>query len=285
MVNIQLNKKDAEIRDIKKPRDLTVAAVLTESRLNHNELVDAILGLTTMMTEINDRQTEINNRLTDLSGHKDIVDLGESITFNMDQVTKTVIPNLEARMNANLNRVKTDLLVKVDDNKDKQLLQEGHSRRLNIIIQGKDETASEDTEEVATNFLIHDLKMDAEDVSQFMLRDVHRLPKGKNRDGTENTKPRPIIMAFLRQKDRNTVMRSAYQLKGTDLSLKSDLPKHLNDLRSEMLKERLRLKGITPGIKYRVAERSYRPVLQRENGVVAGSNPVRIKWDTIKFPA
>ena len=278
MVEITLEKRDADIKDIKKPRDLAVSVVLQEARQNHNELVDAILALNTKMTEISEQ-------LADLSGHKDIRELGESITHHFDEVTKTVIPALETRVKHNLNKVKTDLMVKVDDNQGKMLQQEGHSRRLNIIIQGRDEVAGEDTEEVARNFLSHDLKMDAEEVSQFLIRDVHRLPKGKNRDGTVNNKPRPIIMAFLCQKDRNAVMRNAFNLKGSDLSLKSDLPKHLNDLRSDMLKERIRLKGLNQGVKYRVAERSYRPVLQVENGVVPGSTPPRIKWDTIKFPS
>ena len=281
---IELQKKDADIMNIKKPRDLSVAKVMIEARQNHNELVDAMLEIRTMLTGV--QQT-----LQNLKDHQDIVDLtdsvNESINFNaetIDTVTKTTLPALEQKMKRNMNTVKAELLVKIDDNKDKMLLQEGHSRRLNIIIQGKDETAGENTEEVARGFLTNELKMDAGDVGQFMVRDVHRLPKGKKRDGSEFDGPRPIIMAFIRQKDRNTVMRNAYQLKNTAYSLKSDLPKHLNELRSEMLKERQRLKEAHPGVKFRVTERSYKPVLQKENGVIPGSDG-RIKWDTVKFPA
>ena len=281
---IELQKKDADIKNIKKPRDLSVAEVMIEARQNHNELVDAMLEIRTMLTGVKEA-------LDDLKHHKDILDLtdslNESIVFNaesIDAVTKTTLPALEQKMRNNMKDVKAALLVKVDENKDKIVLQEGHSRRLNIIIQGKVETAGENTEEVARSFLTEDLKMDAGDVGQFIVRDAHRLPKGKKRDGTEVDGPRPIIMAFIRQKDRNTVMRNAYQLKNTVYSLKSDLPKHLNELRSDMLKERLRLKDAHPGVKFRVTERSYKPVLQRENGVIPGSEG-RIKWDTVKFPA
>ena len=111
-----------------------------------------------------------------ISNYTDIVDLtdsvNESINFNaetIDTVTKTTLPALEQKMKRNMNTVKAELLVKIDDNKDKMLLQEGPSRRLNIIIQGKDETAGENTEEVARGFLTNELNMDAGDVGQFMV--------------------------------------------------------------------------------------------------------------------
>ena len=75
--------------------------------------------------------------------------------------------------------------------------------------------------------------------------------------------PPPIIAAFCLQRDRNEVLSRAKELKGSKISLKSDLPRKLNDLRNRMLTERKRLNAA--GVKVRVVERSYLPVLQRFN--------------------
>ena len=235
---------------------------------------------------INTTLSEINTKLTDLSKHKDFKELAKSVDFNAEtckEIKDTVIPALETKMDENMKKLKADLVVRVDENKEKIVDQEAHSRRRNIIINGVEELNEENTEEVAKQFLVNELKIDQEEVDGFLFRDMHRLPKAKNRDGSENTKPRPIIIAFIKQKDRNATMKNAFNLKDSDYSIKSDLPKHLNEIRSAMLKERKRLKEENPHIKYRVAERSYKPVLQRANGVVQGTQ--RTKWDNIKFPA
>ena len=80
---------------------------------------------------------------------------------------------------------------------------EGHSRRRNVICNGKPEADKENTEEVVRKFLVDDLKMDNTEVQNMMFRDVHRLPKSKKNPAGA----RPIIMAFILQKDRNAVMR------------------------------------------------------------------------------
>ena len=76
-------------------------------------------------------------------------------------------------------------------------------------------------------------------------------------------------------------MRKASELEGTAYSIKSDLPRALNILRSKMLKKRLDLKTEDRGVKYRVAEIAYKPVLQREDGLIPGTD--RIKWVKVPF--
>ena len=275
-----LTKKDTELKNIKDLRTVKVVDVLKEVRENHNELVDAFEFLN---TKLNGLQTQLNA----LKEAQDIKGLRDSIDFNAEtikDVQEKVLPAIETKMNTNLTKVKADILVKVEENKEKIVTQEGHSRRRNVIINGVEELEGENTEEVATNFLKDELKIEAEDVAKFLFRDVHRLPKAKNADGTVNTKPRPIIIAFLQQKHRNATMRHAFNLKESGYSIKSDLPTKLNELRSLMLKERIRLKTVNPGVKYRVAERSYKPVFQKEDGFFPGST-TRIKWVNVKFPA
>lgn len=269
MLNLKLEKKDTV--NIPEPRNIKVVDVLIESRKSHNELVDA-------MSKIVDVLNDISLKL------KDHPELQKSIEFNtgsISDVETKLMPALEAKMTANIKQVKADLLVKVDDNSDKIGVQEGHSRRRNVIVNGMPELENETIEEVAKGFLVNDLKMNSDQVRGFLLRDIHRLPRAKNRDGTERNTHRPIIMAFLKQKDRNDVMRNAFNLKDTDYSIKSDLPRALNELRGKMLKERSQLKTNNPRIRYRVTERSYRPVLQKEDGLIPGTT--RIKWTDIKI--
>ena len=270
MAQLNLKKKDTE--NIKDCRNIKLVDVLIESRKSYNELVEAF-------NAINDKLIVISNKLDENP------DLKKSIEFNastISDVTTKLMPALETKMNASVNKVKADLTVMVDESNEKVEFQEGHSRRRNIIINGKTEVKGENMEEVVQEFLVDDLKLDPAVVQTFLFRDMHRLPKAKNRDGTLKEGPRPIIVAFLRQKDRNAAMRNAFNLKDTAFSVKSDLPKKLNELRGKMLGERTRLKGLNPHIRYRVTERSYKPVLQKEDGLIEGTT--RTKWTDIKFP-
>lgn len=268
MADLTLAKKDTI--NIPARSQLKLEQVLIESRENHNEIVDAIHAM--------------NNVLAEIKLKLDSNPAQESNTAAIVEIKETLIPAMEARANTNLQKVKAELTVKVDNNSDKIVGQEGHSRRRNVIGNGIKFVEGENTKEVAINFLIEDLKMDPAAVANFLFRDIHRLPAGKikTKDGIKKGE-RPIIMAFLRQEDRNAVMRKAFELKGTDYSIKSDLPKSLNELRSNMLQERRRLMTANPGVKYRVGERSYKPVLQKEAGSVMIRGEPRTKWVDIPF--
>ena len=176
-----------------------------------------------------------------------------------------------------------ELRVDLDKNSDRVIEQEGHSRRKNIIINGvpdPEDGETEDTEAVARKFLEQKLKL--EDAGSYILRDCHRLGVPKKQDGTPRNLPKPIILAFVCQKNRNEVMRKAFELKGTAFSIKSDLPKELNDIRSKMLKYRSEMKTKQPGLKIRVTERGYKPVLQRAEGLIP--NTTRTKWVNMVLP-
>ena len=60
------------------------------------------------------------------------------------------------------------------------------------------------------------------------------------------------------------------------------MPKKLNELRGKMLGERARRMEADPTVKYRVAERSYKPILQVEDGLIEGTE--RKKWLDVQFP-
>ena len=266
MVLVNLELKDTDPTSIPK---VTIKDVLLESRANYNELATAINSI---INSVNEIKAKIDAHPND--------QLKESIEFLDDEVKTRLLPELKSSMESNVNRVKADLTVKVDQNSVKIVDQEGHSRRRNIIINGVREEANEEIGTVVQNFLVRSMKFSDDVVNQFLYRDMHRLPRSKHATAES---PKPIIVAFIRQCDRNTVIRNAFNLKGSDFSIKSDLPKHLNDLRGKMLAERKRLKEMNPTVNYRVNEKNYRPNLQFSNSTVKVHGVDRAKWVDIKF--
>ena len=201
MAELKLKKKDTV--NIPGRSHLKVEQVLIESRENFNELVDALTAMNKVLTDINAKLASQPNL--------------DSLNVNIEAITEikdTLIPAVEARASANIKKVKAELMVKVDDHGDKIISQEAHSRRRNVIINGKKFVEGENTKEVAKTFLVDNLKLDPAVVSGFLFRDIHRLPAGKikTNEGVKKGE-RPIIMAFLCQDDRNAVMRKAFELK------------------------------------------------------------------------
>ena len=210
--------------------------------------------------------------------------MSQSLDFHAQSVRvikNETLPALKTQLENHAKKVKTDVMVAVNENKGKITDQEGHSRRLNVIVNNLDYVEGEIPETVARDFCVNNLKIPADEVEKFLFRDVHRLPKARNKDGTEiPTAKKPLIMALLSQAHRNNIMSKAFNLKGTPFSIKSDLPKDLNDLRGRMLKERRRLLDETPGTKVRVSERGYRPTLEMQVGLIPGTDKPR--WVQIK---
>ena len=139
---------------------------------------------------------------------------------------------------------------------------EAHGRRLNVIWNGikemKDETPGV-TQKLVKNVLINKFNFNEAEVNSMMMRDCHRLPLPENKKSMEGS-VRPIISAFIVQSDRNKIMENANCLKGSEISVKSDLPKELDIKRNSLLKMRKDLAA--KNHKVRVVERSYMPVLQ-----------------------
>ena len=111
-----------------------------------------------------------------------------------------------------LNKLENEIIPKVDKNIDtsvtamdnKLVSLQAHGRRLNIIINGIPESKNEDTEAEVKKILVETIKLPVQTVSNILVRDCHRLPKGKN------SIHKPIICAFIQQKHRNEVLSKAY---------------------------------------------------------------------------
>lgn len=95
---------------------------------------------------------------------------------------------------------------------------EGQSRRNNIIIDGINESASEkwsDSEDKVKKLLSEKLQIDHHKIE---LERAHKTGK----PSPSSTRPRPIVVKFLRYKDKMEVLSKAKALKGTDIFINED---------------------------------------------------------------
>lgn len=115
------------------------------------------------------------------------------------------------------NDMKTDCKSLISLN-DKSGYIEGQSRRNNIIIDGINESASEkwsDSEDKVKKLLSEKLQIDHRKIE---LERAHKTGK----PSPSSTRPRPIVVKFLRYKDKMEVLSKAKALKGTDIFINED---------------------------------------------------------------
>ena len=247
-VALNLVKVSESLDDVKDKRSVTLSLILTEQRIHFNRLVDA-LG-------------SINTELANLKTVTEKVNQNEE---KLDNLINNVIPEIKLKIDRSVGLMEARILERIEIIEKDKLLENAHSRRRHLIVNGvgmkryaRGET--EPTEQIFRELMVNQLKLDPNYVKEMLFRDVHRLPKSKDYDG-----PPPIIAAFICQQHRNDVLSNAKNLAGTDISLKSDLPRQLNVLRGLMLKTKYRLKNQDPNCKVRLVERTYLPVLQKLN--------------------
>ena len=131
----------------------------------------------------------------------------------------------------NLQKQCADLTNQVNEqNKSKVKLEakitdlEARSMRENLIFNGIPETPNEDCQMKVKDFMLKDLKIEAEKVGPMILDRVHRI--GKSSKG--NASIRPIVAKFHKYADREMVREKGYDLKDElqlrKLSVKPQLP-------------------------------------------------------------
>ena len=102
---------------------------------------------------------------------------------------------------------------------------EGQSRRNNVIIDGIKESEGEkwsDSEDKVRKLLSEKLQLD---YHKLEVERAHRTGK------PSNTRPRPIVVKFLRYKDKQEVLSKAKALKGTNIYINEDFPEPVRQKR------------------------------------------------------
>ncbi len=114
---------------------------------------------------------------------------------------------------------------------DKSDYLEGQSRRNNIVIDGILESANEkwsDSEDKVKKLLSEKLQIDPREIE---LERAHRSGK----PSPSSTRPRPVIVKFLRYKDKLEVISKAKALKGMNIFINEDFPEAVQQKRKELL--------------------------------------------------
>ena len=222
----------AEVQHLPKKNDITMTSLLLEQRKSHNAFLDILEVLVKEVKSIK-KESIANFKLC-------------------EKLEERVIPEITETLKSTMSTLES-----------KAVDMQGHGFRLNLICKGREEEDDEspaDTEQLFKSVLKDSLGIETAD--NILFRAVHRLPKPKSGNGS--TQPKPIIAAFIRQQDRDTVLSKAHLLKDTGISLQSHLPKKLNDLRNDLLKQRRQMLAVDPSRKLRVVDKNYTPVMQEK---------------------
>ena len=228
--------------------------------------------------QVSKLQSALNERNTFLSA--EMARLSNLIKDNIETQNKK-LEGFENRIEALENDLKEQ---KTSNEKQNKIIKDlsdkledtiSHSRRLNLIISGVAEKADENVFEVIKHFFTIKLKVSTSDFDKFLFRDFHRLgPKSsadddgnvfkkERSDKVKHRDPhRPIIVAFIQQYHRNSVLSHAKNLTpGDNLSIKPDLSPAMSRLRNNLLQVRRDIKNLSNNNLAQLGYISYRPVL------------------------
>ncbi|CAH3045185.1 unnamed protein product [Porites lobata] len=104
-----------------------------------------------------------------------------------------------------------------------------YSRRWNLIFYRVNESKDEDWFSLVRDVLTRNLNLPQDEVSNMKLCGAHRLGK-PNRN-----RARPLIARFTCRADRDRVWKACYRLKNSRISMGEDLPKHIQEIRKNIL--------------------------------------------------
>ena len=149
-------------------------------------------------------------------------------------VTLTEQADTQQKMLSKLTEDVNKLTQVANEEKERAINLESHSRRNNLIFYNIPEVRQESsatTETLLYTFLEQNLDMAEEETNEIPIERVYRL--GKIR---EDTKPRPIIAKFSFHKDKERILSSARTLAETNNGISQDFPREIVEIRKGLVK-------------------------------------------------
>lgn len=166
----------------------------------------------TLKTELNNLETKIISKF-DQKLEKMRSDLHGLEIENQD--LKVQLQDVQTKLDDSIERIKT-LERKTNDTEERAIRNEQYSRRSNIRITGLKETGGENSVKVAVKLFSEKLTIT---VNENDIDAAHRIPRA------DTSKPRPMIIKFLKRTDRDSVIKARSKLKGTGITIMEDLAK------------------------------------------------------------
>ena len=117
------------------------------------------------------------------------------------------------------------------------------------------ETDNEDTHRVLTEFMVTQLHIPPQQIEYLPIRDTHRIGK------VIENRTRPILVAFLVQRDRDFVLKHGKELRNTNFSIEPHLSKRQWTVKKSLLAKRATIKAVNRNALAFIGYRSYKPVL------------------------
>ena len=191
-----------------------------------DSLSDKITNFQSTMNTLVSNVEEVTKRVTEVEKSLDFINEKYEMGRQENGEIKTDMAEIKAKnfeINDNMERLTSELY----DLRERHIDLQTRSMRENLIFSGIPETTenetSEETGEKVKTFMKNDLKL-GEPVD--FVR-AHRF-------GKKDKGPRPIVCRFKTFNDRETVRKSANNLKGTKYGLSEQFPKEINDRRREL---------------------------------------------------
>lgn len=220
-------------------------------------------------TALSTMQSEINKKIADLT--KNVTDGFDTVSkqclgwFNQlkshVEANSTTITSIKKEMqdlrkhNAVLKQTCDDLKTKVENLQEDADYKTEHAFRLQLVVYNVPETDNEDTHRVLTEFMVTQLHIPPQQIEYLPIRDTHRIGK------VMENRTRPILVAFLVQRDRDYVLKHGKELRNTNFSIEPHLSKRQWTVKKSLLAKRATIKAGNRNALAFIGYRSYKPVL------------------------
>lgn len=200
------------------------------------QLFNKLSILDSVSDKLNKFQSTMNTLVTNVDDvTKRVADMEQSISFLNDKYETSLkqsadikseiheIKTSHSEVNMHVNRLSRELV----ELRERHIDLQTRSMRENLVFAGipesNEDEQSDETGTIIKTFMTEKLKFEAP--IEFVR--AHRF-------GRKDKKPRPIVCRFKTFNDRETVRKSATNLKGTAFSINEQFPKEINDRRKEL---------------------------------------------------
>lgn len=250
------------------PARSSATDVLSELRKMNKNNIDFYHALLEEIKDLKtDRaadQTRLTKLETDALNHKSEVDeklKGHEQRFVSQDALINSLQRENTEQGAKIKLLENDMT----EQKEKTLELECRSRKRNLIFGKVTEergiNSKESYEQVHAKVInILENKLGIIGARNMLFRNIHRLGRREE----HHTRPRNVIVAFLCQTDVDKVLQAAREVKSPDVSIRTDLPRELNEMRNALLgiKKEYRDRDQNP-VRCKLAYIKFRPVLFR----------------------
>ena len=175
--------------------------------------LDQVISKLELLDEINTKIDSFNNRQTLLE---------KKVEDKIEEIESGLVSKAEADTVTRITE-RIDKLEKIQINyENKMIMQDSHSKRLNVLIHGVKEDIWEKREDTILkfeNFLKNGLKIN--DPNDIELIDIHRLPQQPPmKNGKRIT--RPIVIKLVNVQEKSCIFQSAKHLRTYNEKLKKE---------------------------------------------------------------